>query len=147
VTTVILVVSEGTRVKPPGMSMRPAARYCRCGARLAHDNPASLCGPCCRKARNTLVSTPEVPPSFWDTDQLRDALATRHMGRVIFAYRRNPWHGRPLPQGIVAGWVGLNQTQLSRIETGPPPQDLTKLLQWARVLRIPGYNDGTRISW
>jgi transcriptional regulator with XRE-family HTH domain len=50
---------------------------------------------------------------------------------------RNPWHGQLLSQGVVAGWVGLNQTQLSRIETGAPSQDLAKLIQWARVLRIP----------
>jgi hypothetical protein len=119
------------------MSARPATRYCRCGARLAQDNPAALCGPCGRRTRNTLVSAPEVPPNFWDTDELQDALAARHMGRVIHAYRRNPWHGRPLSQSVVAGWVGLNQTQLSRIETGAPSQDLAKLIQWARVLRIP----------
>lgn len=119
------------------MSARPATRYCRCGARLAQDNPATLCGPCGRRTRNTLVSAPEVPPNFWDTDELQDALAARHMGQVIHAYRRNPWHGRPLSQSVVAGWVGLNQTQLSRIETGAPPQDLAKLIQWARVLRIP----------
>jgi transcriptional regulator with XRE-family HTH domain len=59
------------------------------------------------------------------------------MGRVVHAYRRNPWHGQPLSQTVVAGWVGLNQTQLSRIETGTPPQDLARLIQWARVLRIP----------
>src|SRR5438067_1801446 len=113
------------------MSVPRTARYCRCGARLAQDNPATLCDPCRRRTRNTLVSAPEVPPNFWDTDELRDALAARHMGRVIHAYRRNPWHGQPLSQTVVAGWVGLNQTQLSRIETGTPPQDLAKLIQWA----------------
>jgi tetratricopeptide (TPR) repeat protein len=119
------------------MSVPRTARYCRCGARLAQDNPATLCDPCRRRTRNTLVSAPEVPPSFWDTDELRDALTARHMGRVVHAYRRNPWHGQPLSQTVVAGWVGLNQTQLSRIETGAPSQDLAKLIQWARVLRIP----------
>jgi tetratricopeptide (TPR) repeat protein len=59
------------------------------------------------------------------------------MGRVIQAYRQHPWHGRPLAQEIVAGWMCLTQTQLSRIETGPPLTDLTKLIQWARVLRVP----------
>jgi transcriptional regulator with XRE-family HTH domain len=124
------------------MSVPRAARYCRCGARLARDNSAGTCGPCGRRTRNTLLGAPEVPPGFWQTDELLDALAARHMGRVIHAYRRNPWHGRPLSQAVVAGWVGLNQTQLSRIETGAPSQDLSKLIQWARVLRIPA-----RLLW
>ncbi|MFJ7212734.1 transcriptional regulator [Amycolatopsis sp. NPDC098790] len=119
------------------MSVSRTARYCRCGARLAQDNPRSLCDPCRRRSLNTLVSAPEVPPSFWDTEELRDALSARHMGRVVHAYRRNPWHRQPLPQRVVAGWVGLMQTQLSRIENGAPTQDLAKLIQWARVLRIP----------
>lgn len=68
---------------------------------------------------------------------MQDALADWHMGRVIQAYRLHPWHGQPLPQGVVASWVGLTQTQLSRIENGPAPQDLAKLIQWASVLRIP----------
>ncbi|WP_344425567.1 hypothetical protein [Amycolatopsis minnesotensis] len=78
-----------------------------------------------------------MPPAFWQTDDLRAALDTRHMGRVIQAFRRHDWHGRPLAQGIAAGWLGLTQSQLSRIETGPAPQDLTKLVYWARLLRIP----------
>ncbi|GAA5124073.1 helix-turn-helix transcriptional regulator [Haloechinothrix salitolerans] len=84
-----------------------------------------------------LVSAPSVPPEFWQTDQMQDALAAWHIGRVIQAYRLHPWHGQPIPQGVVASWVGLTQTQLSRIENGPAVQDLAKLIQWARVLRIP----------
>jgi hypothetical protein len=60
---------------------------------------------------------------------MRDALDAWHMGRVIQAYRCHPWHGRPLSQGVVAGWCGLTQTQLSRMENGAPPQDLAKLIQ------------------
>jgi tetratricopeptide (TPR) repeat protein len=86
-----------------------------------------------------LVSAPEVPAEFWETAQLRDALNDWHMGRVIQAYRAHPWHGRPLPQSVVASWVGLTQTQLSRIENGAAPQDLTKLIQWVGVLRIPAH--------
>ncbi|MFD2420034.1 transcriptional regulator [Amycolatopsis pigmentata] len=73
---------------------------------------------------------------------MRDALDAWHMGRVVQAYRYHPWHGRPLPQGVVAGWCGLTQTQLSRMENGAPPQDLTKLIQWARVLHVP-----TQLLW
>ena len=39
------------------------------------------------------------------------------MARVIRAYRRHAYHGRhPLPQDVVAGWVGITQAQLSRID-------------------------------
>jgi len=78
-----------------------------------------------------------VPAEFWATDRMRDALATWHMGRVIAAYRNHPFHGRPLAQEIVAGWVGITQAQLSRIESGPPVKDLERLTEWARVLHVP----------
>ncbi|WP_433578561.1 helix-turn-helix domain-containing protein [Nocardia brasiliensis] len=72
------------------------------------------------------------------TDQMRDALATWHMGRVIFAYRTHPFHSRPLPQEQVANWLELTQAQLSRIEKGAAPEQLSKLIRWAEVLGIPG---------
>ncbi|MBF6456932.1 helix-turn-helix transcriptional regulator [Nocardia cyriacigeorgica] len=68
---------------------------------------------------------------------MRDALATWHMGRVIFAYRTHPHHSRPLPQELVANWLGLTQAQLSRIEKGPAPDQLSKLVRWAQILGIP----------
>ncbi|WP_235433513.1 helix-turn-helix domain-containing protein [Protofrankia coriariae] len=79
-----------------------------------------------------------MPDHFWQTDELRDALASWHIGRVVAAYRRNPWHGRVLSQELVGGWVGISQVQLSRIESGPPIKDLDRLVMWARTLRIPG---------
>lgn len=88
-------------------------------------------------ARDLVVQAPEVPAEFWATDRMRDALATWHMGRVIAAYRDHPLHGRPLAQEIVAGWAGITQAQLSRIESGPPVRDLDKLTEWARALHIP----------
>jgi transcriptional regulator with XRE-family HTH domain len=119
------------------MGQHGGRRYCRCGTRLAADNCANLCAACQSRSSATLATPPQVPPEFWQTDRMRDALAAWHMGQVIQAYRTHPWHGRPLPQGTVAAWVGLTQTQLSRIENGQPPQDLAKLIQWARVLRVP----------
>jgi transcriptional regulator with XRE-family HTH domain len=60
------------------------------------------------------------------------------MGRVIRAWRTHPHHGRrPVCQDRVAAWVGITQAQLSRIENGPPLAHLDRLIQWARVLRIP----------
>jgi transcriptional regulator with XRE-family HTH domain len=61
------------------------------------------------------------------------------MGRVIFAYRNHPYHGKPLTQEIVANWLGLTQTQLSRIEKGKPPEELSKLVRYARILGIPAH--------
>ncbi|MGH8931009.1 MAG: hypothetical protein ACRDZO_10400 [Egibacteraceae bacterium] len=60
------------------------------------------------------------------------------MGRVIAAYRTHPFHGQPLRQEVVGGWVLMTQPQLSRLENGPPIKDLDKLILWARTLRIPG---------
>jgi transcriptional regulator with XRE-family HTH domain len=70
---------------------------------------------------------------------MRDALATWHMGRVIYAYRTNPYHGRPLSQETVGGWLGLTQAQLSRIENGRAPEELTKLIRYAQILGIPSH--------
>jgi transcriptional regulator with XRE-family HTH domain len=70
------------------------------------------------------------------------ALATWHMGRVIAAYRHHPHHRRTLRQDVVAGWVGISQAQLSRIENGLAMKDLDKLTHWARTLGIPA-----RLLW
>ncbi len=112
-------------------------RYCRCGTRLARDNTGGLCGPCQRTAQDRILGAPVVPEGFWDTDQLRDAFDAWHMGHVIAAYRAHPYHGIPLSQETVAGWMDLTQAQLSRIEAGPPPTDLARLMRWAACLRIP----------
>ncbi|WP_433662479.1 XRE family transcriptional regulator [Nocardia sp. CA-128927] len=69
---------------------------------------------------------------------MHDALATWHMGRVIYAYRTHPYHGNPLAQDTVARWLGLSQSQLSRLEVGIAPEQLSKLIHWAEALKIPG---------
>ena len=115
-----------------------SVRYCdRCGTRLAHDNRGRRCAGCSHGARDALLKPPNVPREFWDTRQMRDALATWHIGRVIFAYRTHPWHPRPLSQETVGNWLALTQAQLSRIENGRAPEELTKLVCWARTLGIP----------
>jgi tetratricopeptide (TPR) repeat protein/transcriptional regulator with XRE-family HTH domain len=115
-----------------------AKRYCRCGARLARDNPASLCVVCQREANEATLHPPTVPPEFWDTDQMRDVLASRHLGRVIRAYRLHAYHGaRPLSQELVGSWAGLTQAQLSRMESGTEIRDLDRLTRWAELLGIP----------
>lgn len=70
---------------------------------------------------------------------MRGALDSWHMGVVISAYRNHPFHGCALRQEIVAGWVGITQAQLSRIENGPAIKDLDKLIQWARTFGVPAH--------
>jgi transcriptional regulator with XRE-family HTH domain len=64
------------------------------------------------------------------------------MGRVLYAYRTHPHHGRALTQEQVGNWLGLTQAQLSRIENGRAPEELTKLIRYAQILGIPG-----RLLW
>jgi hypothetical protein len=79
-----------------------------------------------------------VPAEFWDHATLKEAYASRHIGRVIRAHRSHPFHGRqPLPQAVVAKWIDLTQGQLSRIETQAPTMHLDRMIHWARTLGIP----------
>ncbi len=122
-----------------GSRVANGVRYCRgCGARLARDNTATHCAACTRQLSAAAGAPPAVPGDFWDSDVMREALASRHIGRIIRAYRYHPHHGgRPLPQQQVGGWLGLTQAQLSRIENGPAVTDLAKLTAWAGALAIP----------
>ncbi len=120
------------------MDARREARCHRCGTRLAHDNGGCYCAPCQAGSRDRFAVPPDVPAEFWDSHAMRAASASRHMGRMIRAYRCHPFHGRrPLPQDVVAGWMGVTQGQLSRIENGPPIVHLDRLTHWARILGIP----------
>lgn len=79
-----------------------------------------------------------MPVEFWQDERLREALASWHMGQVFYAYRVHPWHARVVSQETLAGWLGLTQAQLSRIESASTaPQDLSKLMNWAHSLRVP----------
>ncbi|MEU6402842.1 helix-turn-helix domain-containing protein [Streptomyces sp. NPDC046985] len=114
-------------------------RYCSCGTRLARDNRGTLCASCLRRRETTAVNQPpHVPAEFWQDERLREALASWHMGQVFYAYRVHPWHNRVVSQETLAGWLGLTQAQLSRIEgAATAPQDLSKLMSWAHSLRVP----------
>jgi len=117
-------------------------RYCRCGTCLAADNSGDQCARCERASRDKLVTPPEVPAEFWQTDQFHDAFAAQHIGRVARAYRLHPYH-QPvygpsgISQGLLGQWLGLSQPQVSRIENGPPIRNLDTLAYWARTLHIP----------
>ncbi|MGH3833856.1 MAG: helix-turn-helix domain-containing protein [Pseudonocardiaceae bacterium] len=86
------------------------------------------------QARRVLAA--RGPPGRAGCPALRDALAARHFGQVISAYRHE--HRPVLTQAKVGRWLGLTQGQISRLErTAQPTHDLNKLDQWARALRIP----------
>jgi len=121
------------------MTVRDGPRYCTgCGARLASDNHDVACRPCQRALHEVSRRPPDVPRDFWQVDRMRDALAERHMGHIVRAYRKHAFHGqRGIAQEAMARWLAISQTQLSRIESGRPIHDLDRLVQWAKVLRIP----------
>lgn len=120
------------------MSQRSTTHQCQsCGTKLAWDNTGDLCASCQRSRRSEL-GPPCVPAEFWESPALQEAFAEAHIGKVFHAYRHAPRHGpRPIPQDVLAGWLGLTQTQVSRYENGAAVTDLKKLIAWARALRIP----------
>lgn len=92
-----------------GTGTRP--RYCgRCGARLANHNAGTMCRPCQRADREAALRPPEVPPEFWENDQIKDALVNeRHIGHAIRSYRNHLFHRqRPIPQEVVARWLSVS---------------------------------------
>ena len=98
-----------------------------------------MCAPC--RQLNGIGSdhAPDLGADFWYTDQMRDAFVSRDMGTVVRVYRYHPAHGhKPLPQEIVSRWLGVTQSQLSRIESGRNRVDtLDKLIHYARSLKMP----------
>lgn len=67
---------------------------------------------------------------------MADALRSRHIGRVMYAYRYE--HRPALTQGKLGEWLGMTQVQVSRLERATrPPSDLDKLSPWAETLGIP----------
>ena len=102
--------ARSLRTQPPAIG-EVAGDICelpRCGGRLARYNDSGRCAPCQAAERALLSAPPEVPASSWEHQPVRQALAERHLGQVIRAYRCHPYHGRhPLPQTVVAGWMGV----------------------------------------
>jgi hypothetical protein len=101
---------------------------------LARDNTAGLCGVCQRRRRRDCA--PEVPPEFWHSEAMAAALDSGDLGRVVRAYRFHPFHGQPLPQGIVAGWLHVSQATLSRIEHGHRRLTIDEIAGFARSLGL-----------
>ncbi|MET9314195.1 helix-turn-helix transcriptional regulator [Kribbella sp. NPDC003505] len=122
------------------MAAKMASRRCAsCGAVLARDNTASLCSPCRRVRQAAAPAPPEMPAEFWQSPEIHEAASRRDMGALLYAYRSHPTHGhRPLPQTVLSNWLGITQSQLSRLESGRNRvRELDKLEHYARVLGIP----------
>lgn len=98
-----------------------------------------MCAPCRQLSGIGSDHAPDLGADFWYTDQMRDAFASRDMGTVVRVYRYHPVHGhKALPQEIVSRWLGVTQSQLSRIESGRNRVDaLDKLMHYARSLKMP----------
>jgi transcriptional regulator with XRE-family HTH domain len=112
-----------------------ARRYCRCGNPLAHDHGERFCVACQRARRRD--QAPDVPPEFWHTDAMSEALTSGDLGRVIRAYRAHPFWGNPLPQTTIADWLHVGQSTLSRIEQGKRRLTTDDVNWFARSLRVP----------
>lgn len=122
------------------MATTLASRRCSsCGAVLARDNAESLCSPCRRGRQAAAPQPPEMPADFWQSAEIHEAVASRDMGAVLYAYRSHQVHGRrPLPQAVVSSWLGITQSQLSRLESGRNRvREFDKLVHYARILGIP----------
>jgi transcriptional regulator with XRE-family HTH domain len=122
------------------MAATMASRRCAsCGAVLARDNTGSLCSPCRRGRQAAAPQPPEMPAEFWQSPEINDAASRRDMGALLYAYRSHSAYGRrPLPQAVVSSWLGVTQSQLSRLESGRNRvRELDKLVHYARVLNIP----------
>ncbi|MGH3621480.1 MAG: helix-turn-helix domain-containing protein [Sciscionella sp.] len=106
----------------------------RCRARLAADQSGDTCSPCNRADDGEHAAAHDV--EFWHREAIRDALASRHFGRFLQAYRSA--HAPPLTQAAVGRWLGMTQAQVSRMErSATAPTDLRKLQRWSAALQIP----------
>lgn len=107
-----------------------------CGSRLAQDQRGTLCSPCARSSRESHAHPGPQTEEFWQREEIRAALGSRHFGRVLREYRGAL--GRSVTQTVLGEWLGLSQERISRMErSAKPPADLQKMQRWAGVLHIP----------
>ncbi|MFD2419746.1 helix-turn-helix domain-containing protein, partial [Amycolatopsis pigmentata] len=98
---------------------------------------------CERKFKASLGKPPVMSRDFWQSDRFREAFESQDMGKVFRAFRTDERHkehyGRNgIHQTWLASWLGMTQSQLSRIEQGKSSTDSLQVLRrWAKVLSIP----------
>jgi tetratricopeptide (TPR) repeat protein len=128
---------------PQRLRATHSKRRCHgCGAVLAADNTARLCGKCHRDQRDSLQTPPaHLRDEFFETDDFLSAFESQHIGRVFKAYRNHPRHlllfGKALNQELLGRWLGLTQAQVSKLENGKPEQNLDALRNHAKILHLP----------
>jgi transcriptional regulator with XRE-family HTH domain/tetratricopeptide (TPR) repeat protein len=113
-----------------------------CGAVLATDNTARLCGRCHREQRDQLATPPsQLKSDFFETDEFRMAFASHEIGKVFKAYRNHPRHlhifGKALSQELLARWLGITQGAVSKYENGKPEYNIKTLQTFADILHLP----------
>lgn len=122
---------------------RPQERRCgKCGSALAVDNTARLCGRCRRDFRDEMDKPPAgLGIEFFQTDEMRAAFNSHHVGKVLKAYRNHPRFlkvlGKALNQETLGRWLNLTQAQVSKVENGKPEQNLDVLIRYAVALHLP----------
>lgn len=130
------------------MATRPEkGRNCACGTRLSVYNPDGECTKCMR--HNRADQPPVVPDDFWDHPDIVAACKAEHLGSLLLAYRRHPYHGDrgPIGQQTLARWMRCNQSAIAYAESQPPGLRLTyrrvqSLTRYADTLGIP-----ERLQW
>ena len=124
------------RTHEPTFAVRasPPVLLCRCGGPVASDNDAGFWAACVgQRSRDT---APGVPSDFWQTAQMAAALASGDLGHVVRVYRSHPFHGHPLPQSVMADWLNVSQSTLSRIELGKRRLTVDEIVGFARSLGL-----------
>jgi transcriptional regulator with XRE-family HTH domain len=113
-----------------------AARLCRsCGARLRTGNAGIYCSSCARAGRFA------VPEGFYDSLELRAAVASYDFGTVFRAVRARTG----MSQLHLAGMIGLSQSRISSVERGERRlRDVSLIARIAAALEIPGQLLGFR---
>ena len=107
-----------------------AARLCRsCGARLRSGNAGIYCSSCTRAGRVV------VPEGFYDSPELRAAVASYDFGTVFRAVRARTG----LSQLHLAAVIGLSQSRISSVERGERRlRDVSLIARIAAALQVPG---------
>jgi hypothetical protein len=122
-------------------STRGSRRCPDCGTVLAADNTTRRCSRCHRDQHDLLRTPPQHKNEFYETDELRAAFKSEHIGKVFKAYRNHPYYlqllGKALNQETLGRWLGISQAHVSKLETLKPEQNLEALRSYAAILYLP----------
>ena len=112
------------------MSGSSGRRCSDCGCILSRYNNETRCGTC---SRDTRLRPAE---GLWELPEIRQALANWEMSAIVRSYRRHTG----ATQAAVAAAVGIDQSEVSRLERGQKQvRDRHQLLAWTRALGVPDH--------